>query len=379
MPPISCLLRGCEHVWLNNVEEFRAHCEDLHEGEQTYRLRCIHLLSESVWQVKGSLQRAALQNFSEFQVRSQTEWQMYTAQMQSKVDDNEPLERSDRWLPRQWKACAVCAEGRWSEDLFPTRIAGSQCDFKKPAQVAELLDPERYIQTWPDVPADEVRMSCVEITLGGEIRRLLMHKKRITQDMRTGKEPADMCKACRSCLTKAPPEMPTAALANGKWLGRHPEIMRTMPYGHRLLLPVRRVIMTKVIFTSNPKNPWERSHSAQGIDGLTTIVEQAPTADRIREYPPSSLADSFEAVFVGIDPEDVRKHQTFPIQKPLLMRQIEFLQKHSQANKAAAYNADMVTKLKDGETPTIISDNFIDVPKDEDADDLDEQADDNSK
>ena len=88
LPPISCLLRGCEHVWCNNVEEFQQHCDDKHEGEQTYRLRCLHLLSENVWQVKGSLQRAAVQNFAEFQVRSQTEWKAFTPQMNGKLDED---------------------------------------------------------------------------------------------------------------------------------------------------------------------------------------------------------------------------------------------------------------------------------------------------
>ena len=135
--------------------------------------------------------------------------------------------------------------------------------------------------------------------------------------------------------------------------------MRSMPHGHRLLLPVRRVISTKVIFTSDPRNPWERTHSAQGIDGLTSIVEQAPSLPAIREYPPSNLGDSFEAVFTGIDPEDRRKAQTMPIHKNLLLKQIEFVREHSLANQHAEYNAKQVADMVDGETPKVISDNFI--------------------
>ena len=74
LPPVSCLLQGCANVWMNNLEEFKQHCDQVHGGEQAYRLRCLHLLSRHVWQVKGSLQRAALQNFAEFQVRSETQW-----------------------------------------------------------------------------------------------------------------------------------------------------------------------------------------------------------------------------------------------------------------------------------------------------------------
>ena len=131
-----------------------------------------------------------------------------------------------------------------------------------------------------------------------------------------GRQPAPLCKECRRCLVKNPPEMPARALANGKWLGRHPELMRRMPYGHRLLLPLRRVILTKVFFTANAKNPWERSHAACGLDGVTTIVEQAPALPAVKEFPPRDLAESFEAVFVGIDPEDLRESgKPFPSPK----------------------------------------------------------------
>ena len=30
MPPISCLLQGCESVWLNHLQEFNEHCDDRH-------------------------------------------------------------------------------------------------------------------------------------------------------------------------------------------------------------------------------------------------------------------------------------------------------------------------------------------------------------
>ena len=33
MPPISCLLQGCESVWLNHLQDFNEHCDDRHEGE----------------------------------------------------------------------------------------------------------------------------------------------------------------------------------------------------------------------------------------------------------------------------------------------------------------------------------------------------------
>jgi len=144
MPPISCLLQGCESVWLNHLQDFNEHCDDRHEGVQTYRLRCLHLLSESVWQVKGSIHRAALQNFSEFQVRGATSWNAFSQDMQAMLDeDNGQLAKERRWSQRRWRACVVCAEGRWSEELQPLWLTGRQCSFEKPHLVADLLDPEK--------------------------------------------------------------------------------------------------------------------------------------------------------------------------------------------------------------------------------------------
>ena len=379
LPPVNCLLQGCETVWMNNLEEFQQHCDQVHGGVQAYRLRCLHLLSRQVWQVPGSISRAALSNFAEFQTRSATQWQNFSPHMREQLEANAgELPASDRWSQRRWLACVVCAEGRWSEDLVPTFLAGEHCNFKKPDLVANLLDADKYIETWPCVPSEEVLASSVEIALGGAIRRLLLHKRRVSPAALRGEEAVNMCADCHACLVKAPPEMPTRALANGKWLGRHPEIMRQMPFGHRLLLPVSRVIATKIIFTSNPKNPWERTHSSQGIHGVTTIVEQAPVQSAVREYPPDNLADSFEAVFTGLDPDDTRKAQILPIQKKLLLQQMDFLMQYSAANQDASYKVERVNAMVDGETPSVIAENFADVPRAEDVQDVDSGEEDNA-
>ena len=366
MPPISCLLQGCEDRWFTNLTEFYEHCDAVHEGYHTYRLRVLHLLSQTVWQYPGSLQRAALQNFAEFQVRGATEWDGFSQDMQTKLQMRNGLTRKERWGPRSFVACVVCAERRWSEELCSTFIAGERSEWQKEEQVCALLDPKTFVSIWPEVPAEEVVQSCPLIRMkSGQRVHLLLHKRRVTEDMCEGRQPAPLCKECRRCLVKNPPEMPARALANGKWLGRHPELMRRMPYGHRLLLPLRRVILTKVFFTANAKNPWERSHAACGLDGVTTIVEQAPALPAVKEFPPRDLAESFEAVFVGIDPEDLRKRQTFPISKTLMLKQFEFLQKYSKPHQDAVCRKSDVAEWIDGETPDVLSSNFIDAPVEE--------------
>ena len=331
-------------------------------------------MTQQVWQFPGSLQRAALQNFAEFQVRGATDWDGFTPAMKEKLSCGQGLQQHERWGPRRFLACVVCAERRWSEELIPTFIAGPNTAFQKEDKVRLLLDPNMYVATWPEVPSEEVFKSCPTVHLStGEKVQMLLHKRRVSQKMCVGEEPAPLCKECRKCLVKNPPEMPSRALANGKWLGRHPELMRRMPYGHRMLLPLRRVILTKVFFTSNSKNPWERSHAACGLDGVTTIVEQAPTLPTIKEYPPSDLSESFEAVFVGIDPQDLRKKQTFPISKTLLLKQFEFVQRNSKPHQEAVCRKADVEDWADGETPAVFQNTFVDAPVDElDAEEVEE-------
>ena len=158
--------------------------------------------------------------------------------------------------------------------------------------------------------------------------------------------------------------MPVNALANGRWLG--------MPCGHRLLLPVRRAVLTRVMFIVNPKSEWERSHSQQGLHGVTAVVEQAEASSSILEYPPENLGESFQAVFSGIDPDDTRKAQCFPINKALFLSQHEFLQRHSVPNAAARFNAKEVATWTDGVTPPVLQRSFVDAPCNEEDDEFTE-------
>ena len=145
-----------------------------------------------------------------------------------------------------------------------------------------------------------------------------------------------------------------------------------MPYGHRLLIPARRTILTLVIFTANPKSEWERSHSQKGLDGVTAVVEQADAYSSTFEYPPQNLGESFQAVFAGIDPDDTRKAQCFPINKALFLCQHEFLQKYSTPNAAARFNATDVAAWEDGVTPPVLQESFVDAPCNEEDDEFTE-------
>ena len=140
--PLYLASKGCEGYWFNTREEFLLHCDECHEGFQSYRNRVLHLLSKTVFQFPGSLQRAAMQNFAEFQCRAETDWQHFTPAMEAQLQEGLP--RSERWQPRRMVACSVCTMLAWAEERVFLYIAGHRCSFKYPMAVASLLDPERY-------------------------------------------------------------------------------------------------------------------------------------------------------------------------------------------------------------------------------------------
>ena len=77
--------------------------------------------------------------------------------------------------------------------------------------------------------------------------------------------------------------VPVQALANGNWLGRHPEILRQMPYAHRLLLPSARVISQRVVFAAGNGQDWEKAFKQKGMEGIVLVVGQE--GDEQRESP----------------------------------------------------------------------------------------------
>ncbi len=175
------------------------------------------------------------------------------------------------------------------------------------------------------VPAEVIRASAVALQMhtGEKTKRTI--KRRLGSELvqcscisggllsacAVAKSRLFFAMAATTDCEKATPDMPVNALTNGRWLGRHPEIMRSMPYGHRLLLPIRRVALARAISTANPKSGWEISHAQKGLHGVTAVVEQAEASSSSLEYPPENLGETFQAVFSGIDADDTRKAQRF--------------------------------------------------------------------
>ncbi len=117
-----------------------------------------------------------------------------------------------------------------------------------------------------------------------------------------------------------------------------------------------------------------RSHSQKGLDGVTVVVQQASAVERVLEYPPKDLVETFQAVFGGRDPTDTRKAQQFPIHKDLFLRQHAFLQQYSKPNTIAVYDSEEVDKWRDRETPPVLQASYVDVPAGDSEENLQEPS-----
>ena len=69
-----------------------------------------------------------MQNFAEFQSRSQTDWQHFVGPMKDALNetssDDSRVQRTDRWTPRSWVVCCECTMQAWQEERVQAYTAG---------------------------------------------------------------------------------------------------------------------------------------------------------------------------------------------------------------------------------------------------------------
>ena len=80
-----------------------------------------------------------------------------------------------------------------------------------------------------------------------------------------------------------------------------------MPYAHRLLLPTARVISQRVVFAATNGQDWEKDFKQKGMGGIVLVVPQATTEEQVLAIPPKDLGESFQAIFVGVNPDDTTR------------------------------------------------------------------------
>ena len=280
---------------------------------------------------------------------------------------------------RSFKACVICAMQFWSEALHSEYIAGAGCNIANNEAFADLLDVERYKARWPDIPEEELNSSAVEFTCKAEDgedvqKQLLLHKRRVSTAAQKGEEPVSVCADCRKSLWKSKPTMPKKALANDLWLGRLPPLFMHAPLSHQLLLPLGRVVTTKVYLSSKggdqavrqERESWRKKFLQSGMKG-TAIVFGNGRADKAMEsFPPEPdvVKDTFVAVFTGPEEEQgvmlteeqqhakalkaLRNEVSLQVHKQEFDEQARHLLQHNYVyKKRAHYRADLVNDFPD--------------------------------
>ena len=188
-------------------------------------------------------------------------------------------------------------------------IAGEQCFMAMPGKVAQLLSVERYLELFPLIPQDNIYASAVDLPHDDMYTPVLMHKRRITQAALKGMEKVNVCAQCYEAFKGTKPKLSAVCLANCNWIGRHEIMFRDTTLGHELLLPVGRVVSTKVYLTSTGVDQKTKQHSEswrqkflqRGMQGTAIVFGNANVDAAMSQFPPTTeeLQDSFVAVFTG--------------------------------------------------------------------------------
>ena len=137
-----------------------------------------------------------------------------------------------------------------------------------------------------------------------------MHKRRVSQASLRGEEPVNVCEVCFEAFGRHKVKVPSrVSLANWLWGGRHEPMFRRANLGHQLLLPLGRVVSTKVYLSSKgvdetakqPSTSWRQRSLQTGISGTAILFGNGNISQAMQSFPPSqdTLQDTFVAVFTG--------------------------------------------------------------------------------
>ena len=112
------------------------------------------------------------------------------------------------WTARSWVACCVCTMQAWQEERVQAYIAGDACCFRNFEAVVDLLSPSAVDL---QMPTEEKNKAMNQTEIQKRTRPMVLHKRRVTECMRCGKEQANLCHDCYHCLRKPRLEMPVNA------------------------------------------------------------------------------------------------------------------------------------------------------------------------
>ena len=115
----------------------------------------------------------------------------------------------------------------------------------------------------------------------------------------------------------------------------------------------------------------KKAFKQKGMEGIVLVVPQASTEKQVFAFPPKDLGDSFQAIFVGVNPDDTTRGLVAIVKKDLFELQTTWLRKYNSVAQTCHHDADEVATWRPTEVSRAIEKCFQEQPApDEGAHDL---------
>ena len=364
MSPQPCLLCEADHEYREDLLE---HIEEKHGGLQRYRNAMLMLESLCPHVVVGSEVRQYVSNYATFLRESKMDW-----------------EKGAHDSLRCRVGCAFCARSFWKEELWEVHLTGELGFMQNADAVWKLLSVDRYQQRWPMIPAEELLASSVTV-VGSDRQRVqvLLHKRRVTDDMACGKCPTLVCQDCWRAFSPKKPQLCRFALANDMWLGRIDPLLWQANMTHEMCLALARTVATKVVLRAggaqqtgcNNGHQWDHAFHQSGYVGSSVVFHNGDAKHALESLPPQKLNDAFAITFCTDLPQDgqdsgraaVSKIVGLRLKKNLFLQQAERLLATNPVYAAGVkeINRELLTEWMAGAeelVPPVVLDCVVSVP-----------------
>ena len=365
MSPQPCLLCEGDHEYREDLLE---HIEEKHGGLQRYRNAMLMLESLCPHVVVGSEVRQYVSNYATFLRESKMDW-----------------EKGAHDSLRCRVGCAFCARSFWKEELWEVHLTGELGFMQNADAVWKLLSVDRYQQRWPMIPAEELLLASSVTVVGSDRQRVqvLLHKRRVTDDMACGKCPTLVCQDCWRAFSPKKPQLCRFALANDMWLGRIDPLLWQANMTHEMCLALARTVATKVVLRAggaqqtggNNGHQWDHAFHQSGYVGSSVVFHNGDAKHALETLPPQKLNDAFAITFCTDLPQDgqdsgraaVSKIVELRLKKNLFLQQAERLLATNPvyATGVEEINRELLTEWMAGAeelVPPVVLDCVVSVP-----------------
>ena len=406
-PPRTCCLCGKGFI---DMPALWKHCEDEHHswGEAVKRMLWEAEQLEAI-PVLPPDKRRIIQNFT------------------AALTYSRPAEGHfgrDKVCMRQLVGCATCARVEWIDQCFPCHLfsdcpeslrpcekesddeagiaTNESSDEEAPAPeqrqgkllkdddgyyvldahaIHELLDVNKYIQAWPQIPREELHASSVQHPGHPEYRWLLNTRRVPMQKpaeatttnatttepqlprcagIGASDQPVWLCKSCTTALCRPEPGMPFFALANWNWGGRVHPLFYNLSIAMQSLLGLAIMVCRLIVLRYSEHSDDQE----KGFVGNTILLTQPRPEEIMQKLPPpdAEISKYLSVCFNNqtMTAADVGKHRALEIDTERYIRCAEYRKKVCPVFTGVEIDAEQVrTQWPERAVPTAITQSAI--------------------